>query len=115
MRKLLVAALLGVVAIAVGTASATPLRAHLTIASQNPIVVAGSGFAKREHVRVTVRTDVAVAKNVVATRRGTFRVTFSDVSRQDRCSGVSVRAVGSRGTLALAKLPQPMCMPQRAP
>jgi hypothetical protein len=104
-----------VLAVLSPAAAGSTSKARVSIATQNPFVVVGSGFHSRERVRVTVRADAAIAKTVVATLRGTFRVTFSDVQRQDRCSGLLVRAVGSRGTLAVAKLPQPMCMPQRAP
>lgn len=64
---------------------------------------------------MTAVASNTLARTVVATRTGSFTVEFQDLER-DRCSGLFVRAQGSRGTTATTKLlPQPMCLPQRSP
>jgi hypothetical protein len=72
----------------------------------------GSRFAKRERVHVTVTTgSERAAKRVVASRRGTFVVSFPSVE-YDRCNSLFGRAVGSEGSRAALKLPQPQCPPR---
>lgn len=84
----------------------------LRIADRQPLAVVGTGFRASERVRVTVVTSSRAVRTVVASRAGVFRVTFAAGEERDRCSGLFVRAVGARGSLAVAKLPQPMCLPQ---
>jgi hypothetical protein len=109
-RIALLSAALAALVLAAG-AGATSRPPALTLAAQLPrIVVHGSGFHPRE--RVTVIAGLRTV-HVRATRLGSFVVdTGLTVSR---CTAPLVRAVGALGDAALLKLPQPACMPARAP
>ena len=101
----LICALLLPVAAGAGRTPAT-----LRIADQSPLVVKGAHFRANERVRVTASRTMSVTRVVSANGAGRFTVQFAQLS-SDRCSGLLVRAVGSRGTMATAKLPQPYCPP----
>jgi hypothetical protein len=112
-KRILAIAILAV--LAAGSAQAARAPAMVRIVSQGPLVVRGAHFRSKERVRVTAVASNSLARTVVATRTGSFTVEFQALER-DRCSGLSVRARGSQGTEATAKLlPQPMCLPQRSP
>jgi hypothetical protein len=99
--------------IAVGTASArTDSRPSLRITrSADALVVRGSGFYGGETVRVTVTAGSARAKVVRASAAGTFTADFGS-TYIDPCNALVIRAVGSRGDRALAKLPARQCIPE---
>jgi hypothetical protein len=104
------AVLLAALALA-GAAAATSSPPRLTVATRTPtLVVRGSGFHARERVTVTASATVL---HVRATRLGSF--TLDTGVALSRCSGAVVRAVGSMGSIALLKLPQPACMPAKSP
>lgn len=112
MKRLAIVVFSGAILLA-GSAEAKKVPASLRIVSQSPVSVRGAHFVPSERVRVTAVASGTLRRTVVANRFGTFTATFDKAV--DRCSGLFVRAAGSRGTLAVAKLPQMMCMPQRSP
>lgn len=118
-KRLLVAfvalAAVAVAAALAGNVGAGSTPATIRIVSRAPLAVSGAHFRANERVRVTAVASRTLTRTVLANRVGTFTAQFTTQFPVDRCSGLIVRAAGSRGTLAVAKLPQPMCMPQRAP
>jgi hypothetical protein len=85
-------------------------RATLRLVDSAPLKLRGRGFVARERVRITVSARGRTAKRVTASAAGAFLAVFRDVS-VDRCSGLTVVAVGSQGSRASLKLPQPQCPP----
>jgi hypothetical protein len=81
-------------------AAAAPRRASLLPSNGDPFRVRGSGFRRRERVRVTVTPIGATTgrtRRVRASARGTFVLAFPGV---EPCRGVRGKAVGSRGSRA---------------
>jgi hypothetical protein len=88
---------------AAGAAGAQPGREHaratLVPLQTDPVKVRGSGFKRRERVRVTVTPTggAGVTKRFRAKRNGSFTATFGAV---DGCGGFEAVAVGRRGSRA---------------
>jgi hypothetical protein len=86
---------------AVGRAQAEQHAARATLMPRelDPLRLQGSGFKRRERVRVTVTPTSGdpVAKRVRARRDGSFSVTFKGV---ESCNGLEGAAVGRRGSRA---------------
>jgi hypothetical protein len=91
-------------------------KPSLRLLSTKPLVVQGRGFHPAEHVRVKlIANDETIRRNATASPAGLFRTDFGTVPL-GRCGGFSVRAVGSRGSVAALKRPPlPACMPARSP
>ena len=86
-------------------------KAKLRIMSSTPLKVKGTGFAPSERVLVRVRgREGLTRKRVTAGRSGAWVLGFPSVS-YERCSGLIVSAVGSQGSHAGVKLPEPLCPP----
>lgn len=86
--------------------SAVPAKstAKLAIQRVRPIaVIAGTGFKSGEIVRFTGVN----AKRVRASARGTFTIRLRNV---DPCDGLSVTAIGSKGSRASANYSQLLCV-----
>lgn len=94
-----------------GSAVAPPT---LTLASRQPVAVTGAHFRAGELVRVVATSDGVWSARVRADVRGRFAVDFPAVV-VSRCSGLQIRAVGARGSVAALKLPLPACLPARNP
>jgi hypothetical protein len=111
---LLVLALGGVVLAGVGLAR-TAQTARLRLVTLNPLTVAATGFHSRERERVTATSAGATQTvRVIATRTGSFRVTFGELT-PSRCDLVRVVAVSRAGTtVVLKRLPLVACMPERS-
>jgi hypothetical protein len=103
-----------IAALAAASAGAAPASPVLALAGRQPVVVAGAHFRPLEWVRVTVFSAASESVRLRADRRGTFRTGFSDVT-VGRCGGMQIRASGTRGSVAVLKLPLPACMPARNP
>ncbi|HEU6444617.1 MAG TPA: hypothetical protein VFL61_06120 [Gaiellaceae bacterium] len=86
-------------------------KAKLRVLSTAPLKVKGTGFHAHERVavRVTGRGGVT-RKRVSASSRGGWVLAFPGIT-YDRCNGLVVSAVGSRGSRTGLKLPQPLCPP----
>jgi hypothetical protein len=95
-----------------GSASAGP-SPTLRISGTTPLVVQGTHFRAGERVTITVWTVAPVRRSTVA-RAGSFSVTFPDV-RFGRCAGARIEARGSKGSLAVLKIPKPGCAPASEP
>jgi hypothetical protein len=81
-------------------ADAAPRRASLLPSNDDPFTVRGSGFRRRELVRVTVtRLGAATGRTrrVRAGARGTFMLGFAGF---EPCRGLRGKAIGSRGSRA---------------
>lgn len=99
-------------ALVAGGASPATATPSLRLVDSSPLTVKGVAFKARERVRVTATLESGTLRAVArATRRGTFVVTFEEISV--RC-GFTVRAVGAAGSRATLKLPQPACPPPLA-
>lgn len=98
-------ALGGVLAAGAPAASTAPA---LQVRSFAPFSVTGTHFQPWEHVHVTLGSRAAHVMRVRATARGTFVATFRGVT-VERCDGYVVRAVGSKGSVAVARARPLMC------
>jgi hypothetical protein len=79
---------------------AVPRRASLLPSNNDPFRVRGSGFRRRELVRVTVTVLGAPSgrtRRARAGARGTFVLGFPGI---EPCRGVRGRAIGTRGSRA---------------
>ena len=102
------------VLVLVGAASGATRKPAIKLASAtDPMIVTGTHFRSKEKVRLTVTVKKPKStwhRNVVATRAGAFRAVIGLV--QTGNCGFSVRAVGSRKSVATLKSPPlPACMP----
>lgn len=98
----------------VGDASgATGAPAIKLVSANDPMIVRGTHFRAKEKVRLTVtvaRPKSVWHRNAVATRAGAFRAVVGLV--QTGNCGFTVRAVGSRKSVATLKSPAlPSCTP----
>ena len=93
--------------------SAARQQARLTVADLTPITVSGRGFRARERVRVVATLDEQRRSRMVrASSLGTFKVRFETLYEHPCSAGGTVRATGSLGSLAAAKVPPaPDCPP----
>lgn len=101
-RPLAVAALLVLLgaSCSAGAEPAQPAAAaKLMPRSLEPLQLAGSGFKRRERVRITVTPtgSEAHSKRLRAKRNGSFTARFAGV---DACNGIEAVAVGRRGSRA---------------
>ena len=106
MHYVAIAALLVLLGAAAG-AGAEPerelARGKLVPLATDPLKLRGSGFKRRERVRVTVTptSGAGVTKRFRAKRNGSFTVTFGAVQA---CGGIEAVAVGRRGSRASFQL-----------
>lgn len=93
-----------------GSAAKPPPR--LVTVSTAPLALKGTGFKARESVRLVVTAGMAKARRILrASATGGFNASFPTVS-VDRCTGGTVRAIGSQGSSAVTKLgPLAQCPP----
>ena len=99
-------AVAAVAVLALSIPAAASTKPGLRVQSLSPFSVRGTNFKTLERVRVTLDGEwVTYAK---ANVNGVFVATFKGIS-VDRCDGAAVRAVGSRGTTAMLRLPQLEC------
>jgi hypothetical protein len=88
-------------------------HARLSLLTRSPLTVRGTGFHRRERVRVVVRSAGGrLTRRARANRSGRFSVSFAG-DPPPRCSPLYVTATGRRGshaTLASTKLPE--CTPR---
>jgi hypothetical protein len=101
--KLATVALLAVVASAgvvpAAGADAERQRPRLKIVTTDPFVVRGTAFRARERVRLLVVASSVYERTVKAKPNGTFVVRLKPIG-DDPCMGVSVQAIGNRGSRA---------------
>lgn len=101
------AAAVVVLLLALPAAAAPPRRATLKLATLAPLVVQGRGFGKAERVVLTAAAPSAQRMlAVVARRNGSFTARFD--LRVGRCTPLTVRAVGVRGSRAILQV-EPAC------
>jgi hypothetical protein len=107
------AALAIVAAVAAGESTAIANRPTLRLVDASPLRVRGDHFRPREVVRVTAATGWAKhSQQVRSGRTGSFVATFRAHARTGACSpGLTVHAVGNRGTRAMLRLPAVACPP----
>lgn len=86
-------------ALALPGSAASPRRATLKLASVSPLVVRGHDFGRRERVAVVAsQPGMQQIVNVTA-RQGRFAAPFTLVV--ERCTTLTVRAIGSLGSRAI--------------
>ncbi|MDQ2984737.1 MAG: hypothetical protein M3R70_12585 [Actinomycetota bacterium] len=105
---------IGLPVLIASTRSAHATKPTIRIAHRSPLVIRGRHFKAAERVTVKVVTRATRVRRTQATPDGSFGASFGDVPA-DRCSSFRVRAIGSRGSVAFIKLPQPLCAPAGAP
>ena len=111
---LFLSATVAAVAVAVTSASGgTTTRPALKLTKRVPLQVQGLGFQSRERVRVTAASETTSPKVRVVVRttaRGTFT---AGLGRWNRCTAVTVKAVGARGDRAtlVVRPPPPIDVP----
>src|SRR5690242_3580902 len=110
---LFVAAVVAVCAVVVPSIAGGAPPAKVRIVTVSPLVVRGSHFHAREHVRVTA--GPGGSRRVRTAANGTFSASFGTLP-VDACNGgdLTVRAAGARGDRAelALKLPRRACPPQ---
>jgi len=107
-RTPLVAAVAALALAGAAKPASTPAPA-LLLADRAPLVVRGVHFRSSERVRLSVAGVRRAA--ITATAAGTFVARLGQV-RDDACTNpLLVVAVGSAGSHAVLKLPQPECPP----
>jgi hypothetical protein len=90
------------------TSQATAQRARLFVGTGAQLAVRGAQFVPGERVTVTVSMRQKRMKRTVANGQGAFIVRFR--MSLPRCSsGFIARAVGNRGSRAMAKRPPMLC------
>jgi hypothetical protein len=114
MRKMLLivtaAAVAAVLVDSLGATADGRRSPALRLVDREPITLTGVRFRGRELVRVEVSADGGAAtRRVRSTAAGAFTARFAQTL--DRCGGLYAHAVGSRGSRAKLKLPQPLCPP----
>jgi hypothetical protein len=87
-------------------------RPALRLLSRSPIAVQGLHFKGHERVAVTATFGAVRSqrKMATATLAGGFHLTFGPMP-VGPCESLTIHAVGSRGSVAALKLPQPACIP----
>lgn len=109
---MIIALLLG--ALLIGSAGASVDGSHkatLKLVRGKPLTLRGTSFAANERVRLVVVTPQKATKRLSAGPGGAFSTRFSDLVI-DRCSGLTVFAIGSRGSRAGLALPNAYCPPR---
>ena len=111
-RSLLIVLLALVVAAAaigsaLGSASKPP---RLRVLDRAPLRLAGTGFTKRERIRLTVSAGAVWHRTIRASSTGRFSTAFAAVA-VDRCTGVVAIARGAAGDMASAKVMPMACAP----
>lgn len=95
---------------AVAPATPDAHRAALQIVSLSPVRIRGRNFRAGEHVRVTLRASGKSARRTVTSSGGGFVARFS-IAVDPCAAGMSVSAVGDRGSRAVAKRLPRACAP----
>jgi len=106
LRTIAVVLALGCVVSAGASASAT--APTLRLRSFAPLSVSGAHFQSGEQVRVALQSGMPHVMHVRATDRGTFVAVFPRVT-VERCDGLVVKAVGSKGSSTVLRLLPLMC------
>jgi hypothetical protein len=83
-------------------------RPTLRVVGPYPLTVYGTNFRGSEWVKLTARAQTTAVRTVHSNARGRFTARFG--LRVPRCGTATVRAVGSRGSRAVAQLPAPHCV-----
>jgi hypothetical protein len=111
-RALLVAALL-LVLVPAGAAREFAGSGHATLklVKGAPLTVRGAGFKTGERVRLRVWAERVTTRRIAASDQGVFVARFPRVW-YDRCAGLTVTAVGHRGSRAALKTPELLCPPR---
>ena len=83
----------------------------------HPLIIRGLYFKASERVRVTGSvSDAKIARTLLSTVSGTFTINLGNGVSLAGCSGgVSLRAVGTLGSVAILKIPPKMCAVVRTP
>jgi hypothetical protein len=101
------AAVVLVLTLALPAGAASPPRATLKLVARAPLVVEGHSFAKSEQVVLTATAANAQRRlRAVARRDGSFTAHFD--LRLGKCTPLTVRAVGVRGSRAILQV-EPGC------
>jgi hypothetical protein len=112
MKRALLILLIGCVAVVLGRSAADAgsgaTRPTLRPLGESGMTLRGTGFKKREHVRVVVTTRTRTAKSLTASAAGAFTVTFAGMNA-NTCAGFGATAVGSDGSRATYKRAPGMC------
>ena len=84
-------------------------RGKLVQVSPQPLTLKGSGFVASEKVQVSASTSGAKeTRTVKANGSGSFTVSFS--RKLNACNGLTVSAVGNKGTRTSFQLSQLVCL-----
>jgi hypothetical protein len=94
----------------VGAATAKTPRPTLGITAMAPLAIQGKAFRANEKVTLLVTAGgMPIRAKVRTGSLGGFRHVFS--YRLAKCTGISIQAIGSRGSRAMLSLDQPHCAP----
>ena len=104
----------GSLAVSVAVAAGEQPQPTLRVVGTRPLQVRGINFKSTERVKVTLYARTRKVRRMTATGAGRFTASFGEL-RLSHCSGLFIRAVGSRGSVATTKIPRPACMPVHLP
>lgn len=103
----LTAAALALLSVGIANGVTNRSRPALRLMGSATVDVRGTGFKPDERVRVVVTTRVRRAKRVVAGAAGRFSARFPRLHTD--CYGLTVTAVGNKGSRAELKIPRGQC------
>jgi hypothetical protein len=95
-------------ATAAGSGRADASRPSVNLAAPAPVVVRGAGFKSYERVTVNVLEGRHARKTITANAAGRFRLAFRTL-RLNSCAGISISAVGNRGSRVNYRLSPGLC------
>jgi hypothetical protein len=109
-----VRSLAALVATAAAVALASPAAAVrpapvLRLAQARPLLIAGSHFAPRERVTVTVHARQPFLRRVITRADGSFSVSFGTAAAAP-CGALMADAVGAVGDRASLRIPRQACL-----
>ena len=81
---------------------------QLRLMDADVLMVRGTGFRAREHVRIVVSAPGLVTRNATAGTAGGFTMRLTGVS-PSACAGFSITATGDRGSRATLKRAPGQC------
>lgn len=90
-----------------GGLAPTPGKARLLPASLSPPSLKGTGFKPGEHVTVKIVDGSKATRRATADGSGSFVVRMP--ARIDRCNGMTVVAVGDKGTRTAFQFAELLC------
>jgi hypothetical protein len=95
-------------ATAASSGRADASRPSVNLVALAPVIVRGAGFKSHERVTVSVLAGRRRRKTITANAAGRFQLAFTTL-RLDACAGISISALGNRGSRVDYRLSPGLC------